>query len=378
MPKTPKVKSVLNAKLREKYPFIEATISESDVLCKKCNGRFSIASGGNADIVRHLKTGKHIDAMNAASTSHSLTSFFQSTLDTDTSVLEGVWAYHTIKSNQSFQSSDCATKIFKTCFNMKKFSCSQNKCRAIVTNVLAPHVKGLLEGDLKECNFATIYTDASNHGSIKLFPVLIRYFIPTEGVRVKILDITAEQGETSIIISELIMSAVNKFKLEKRIVAFCADNAKTNFGGETRGGRNNVFYRLKTWFPNLIGINCAAHVTHNALKHACDVLPMDPEYIVVKIYSHFYIYTVRTEKLKSFCEEANVEYDKLLGYAKTRFLALGPAVKRILKVYEGLKQYFLALPKGEKKLKQFFENAESKFWLMFVQEQVRHVKPYSF
>lgn len=231
---------------------------------------------------------------------------------------------------------------------------------------------------MKECNFATIYTDASNHGNIKLFPVLIRYFLPTEGVRVKILDITAERGETSIIISDLTKSAVNKFKLERRIVAFCADNAKANFGGETRGGKNNVFYRLKLWLPHLIGINCAAHVTHNALEHACDVLPIDVEYIVVKIYSHFYIYTVRTEKLKSFCEEANVEYDNLLGYAKTRFLALGPAVKRILKVYEGLKQYFLALPKGEKKLKQFFGNAESKFWLMFVQEQVRDMKPYLF
>lgn len=141
MPKTQKDKSVLTANLREKYPFLGATTSESDVSCKKCRGRFSIASGGNADIVRHLKTTKHIDAMNAASTSHSLTSFFQSTLDTETAVREGVWAYHTIKSNQSFQSSDCATKIFKTCFNMKKFSCSQNKCRAIVTNVLAPHVK---------------------------------------------------------------------------------------------------------------------------------------------------------------------------------------------------------------------------------------------
>lgn len=152
-----------------------------------------------------------------------------------------------------------------------------------------------------------------------------------------------------------------------------------NFGGETRGGQNNVFFRLKSWFPHLIGINCAAHVNHNALKHACDVLPMDAEYIVVKIYSHFYIYTTRTEKLKSFCAEVNIEYEKLLGYAKTRFLALGPAAKRILKVYEGLKQYFLALPaKEEKKLKQFFENPESKFWLMFVQEQVRIVKSFLF
>lgn len=378
MPKTSKGKSVSNVKLREKYPFLEATTSESDVLCRKCRGNFSIASGGNADIVRHLKTAKHMDALKAASTSHSLTSFFQSILDTETAALEGVWAYHTINANQSFKSADCATKIFRTCFKINKFSCSQKKCRTIVTNVLAPHVKGLLESDLKECNFATVYTDASNHENIKLFPVLIRYFLPTKGVRVKMLDITAEEGETSIMITNLIMSAAKKFKLEEAIVGFCADNAKVNFGGESRGGRNNVFFRLKSWFPHLIGINCAAHVTHNALKNACGALPIDVEYTVVKIYSHFYIYTGRTEKLKSFCEEANIEYEKLLGYAKTRFLALGPAIKRILSIYEGLKLYFLALEKGEIKLKEFFVNPTSKFWLMFIQEQVRNTKSFLF
>lgn len=373
MPKINKGKSKLNATLRVKYPYLETTTSESDVLCKKCRGTFSIASGGNADIVRHLKTAKHIAAMSSAATSHSVTEYFQSTLDEKTAAMEGVWAYHTINSNQSFKSTDCASQIFKTCFDMKKFSCSRKKCRAIITNVFAPHVKEMLEQDLKECNFVTVYTDASNHGNIKMFPVLVRYFRPNEGVRVKMLDITAEEGETSDIISNLIESATNKYGLKDKVVGFCADNAKVNFGGETRGGKNNVFFKLKSWLPHLIGINCAAHVVHNALKHACDALPFDVEWVVVKIYSHFYIYTVRTEKLKSFCEEASIEYDKLLGYAKTRFLALGPAVKRILKVFEGLKLYFKSLHKEEKKLKEFFEDPASKFWLLFVQEQVRNM-----
>lgn len=375
MPKTLKTKSKLNAQLREKYPFLEATTSESDVLCTKCRGTFSISSGGNADIARHCKTAKHIAAMNAASTSRTVTEFFPSTLDEKTAALEGLWAYHTIDSNQSFKSTDCATQIFKTCFEMKKFSCSQKKCQAIITNVFAPHVKKMLERDLEECNFVTVYTDASNHGSVKMFPVMVRYFLPTEGVRVKMLNFTAEEGETSEIISNLICSAIDKCKLNNKVVGFCADNAKANFGGEKRGGKNNVFYKLKSNFPHLIGINCAAHVAHNALKHACDALPIDVEWAIVKIYAHFYLYTVRTEQLKSFCETAGVEYEKLLGYAKTRFLALGPAAKRILKVFDGLKLYFVNLSKGskgEEKLKRFFENPSSKFWLMFAQEQVRN------
>lgn len=114
------------------------------------------------------------------------------------------------------------------------------------------------------------------------------------------------------------------------------------------------------------------------MKKACDAIPIDVEYIVVKIYSHFYIYTVRVEALKGFCDEADVEYLKLLGYAKTRFLALGPAIKRILKLFDALKLYFLQLKKGEDVLKKLFKVPDSKFWLHFVLEQVNKLKPFVF
>lgn len=100
-------------------------------------------------------------------------------------------------------------------------------------------------------------------------------------------------------------------------------------------------------------------------------MPFDVEWAIVKIFSHFYLNTVRVTALKNFCEEAELEYNKLLGYAKTRFLALGPAIKRILEQYDALHMYFLELKKGEKKLKEFFSEESSKFWLIFVQEQVK-------
>lgn len=176
MPKTVKEKGkcVLNEKLRVKYPFLEPGKSENEVFCRKCRSTFLIASGGNADILRHLKAVKHLAALSAASTSQTLTSFFSSTFDAQTAALEGVWAFHVIKSNHSFKSSDCATKILKTCFKMKQFSCSQTKCQAILVNVFAPQVQKMLQDDLNKCRYVSVYTDASNHGNIKLFPVLVR------------------------------------------------------------------------------------------------------------------------------------------------------------------------------------------------------------
>ena len=68
----------------------------------------------------------------------------------------------------------------------------------------------------------------------------------------------------------------------------------------------------------LIGIGCGAHIIHNAIKTAADCQPIDLECITAKIYSHFYIYSVRVESLKEFCAEVGTEYHKLLGYSKTR------------------------------------------------------------
>lgn len=159
------------------------------------------------------------------------------------------------------------------------------------------------------------------------------------------------------------------------MVAFCGDNCPTNFGSRERGGQRNVFFRLKQWILDLIGIGCAAHIVHNALKCACDGMPFDVECIVVKIYSHFYMYTVRVEALKTLCDAIEgVEYSKLLGYSKTRFLTLGPAIDSILKVYDALKVYFLGLCHCPKILSDFFTDRFSKLWLLFLKSQVSQLK----
>lgn len=158
------------------------------------------------------------------------------------------------------------------------------------------------------------------------------------------------------------------------MVGFCGDNCPTNFGSRDRHGENNVYYRLKQYMPLLFGIGCCAHFSHNALKHACDCLPIDIECIVVKIYSYFYIHTVRVEALKVICELSELEYSQLLGYANTRFLALGPAIGSILKLFEPLKEYFLGLRRCPPIIKSFFESPASKLWLLFVKDQVIIVK----
>lgn len=118
-------------------------------------------------------------------------------------------------------------------------------------------------------------------------------------------------------------------------------------------------------------MGCTAHIVHNALKKACDKMPIDIEIIVVKIYSHFYLTTVRVTALKEFCDLVGVEFQNVLGHSKTRFLSLLSAVESILRIYDALQAYFLEDPSSPNSLKMFFREPMAKIWLLFARDQVR-------
>ncbi|XP_044741892.1 uncharacterized protein LOC123302864 [Chrysoperla carnea] len=353
----PKRKCSFNVNLQAKYPFIKQSNTPSDVRCEKCRTEFSVSHSGAGDIEQHLKSEKHKNADRPSSK------------DLDVAAAEGVWAYHTVQENHSFRSNDCASKLIQSCFN-QKFTCARTKTEAIVVNVLARTAIEELKDDLNRSNCITILNGASNHGNKKIFPFVVRFFQPYEGVQVKILDLQDQPGETSDIIVNYLQKVLTDNNLTEKVVAFCGDNANVNFGGVARRGTNNVLAKLRSSLKKpLIGIGCGAHIIHNAIKSAADGLPLDYESIIVKLYSFFYIYTVRIEALKEFCAEAEIEHHQMLGYSKTRWLALMPALERILKMYQPLKEYFLSIDKCPKLLKDFFEDPTSELWLYFLHAQ---------
>ena len=85
-------------------------------------------------------------------------------------------------------------------------------------------------------------------------------------------------------------SVIKKYELEQKVIGFCADNCNTNFGGVKRGGDKNVYHLLNELHRELLDIGCAAHIVHNCLQTAVDVLPIDVEVLAVKIYKYFHIY----------------------------------------------------------------------------------------
>lgn len=117
-----------------------------------------------------------------------------SSKDFEVAAAEATWAYHTVQESHSFHSNDCASRLIQTCFE-QKLRCARTKSEAIVVNILAPMAIHELNDHLRKANCITLLTDASNHGSTKLFPVLVRYFFPYEGVQIKILEFQEQPGE---------------------------------------------------------------------------------------------------------------------------------------------------------------------------------------
>lgn len=166
-----------------------------------------------------------------------------------------------------------------------------------------------------------------------MLPVLVRGFNEKKGVVVFKLDIKFIPNETSETIRKELLETGTTWKVKDKVIAFGADNCPTNFGGVTRRGENNVFARLKGKFGReILGIGCVAHIVHNAFDSSCDQLPIDIEALVVNVYKHFHIHTLRVEALKQLCDEAEVEYEKLTNHSGTRFLTLLPAVSKVRQI----------------------------------------------
>jgi hypothetical protein len=90
---------------------------------------------------------------------------------------------------------------------------------------------------------------------------------------------------------------------------------------------------------NIHGVGCASHILHNALQTTADILPIDVEAIVNKIFQYFHIYNVRVEELKEFCDFVDVQYKQILGSVKTTWLSLQPAITRVISMFPALKSF---------------------------------------
>lgn len=302
----PKRKTSFNAEWSKEHEFIgKSSLDAFHAFCKLCHCDVDISTKGKAAIDRHMDTEKHRLNKRAAGSS-SLKAFFRDPLlplDDKITAAELCKVYHAVKHHQSYRSVDYGVRVDREIFSdsptAKGMTCGRSKAKALCENVLAPysvqlHVKYMTDNNLP----FSVATDASNKGTTKCFPIVVRYFHHEQGIQHVLLDFYSEDNETSQAITCQLMEKVQMSGLdEKNMSAYAADNASVNYGKH-----NSVFQKLKMTNTDLIPANCLAHVLHNATRHATSSLDLDVENAVLKVYSHFSMSASRTAQLKEFCE----------------------------------------------------------------------------
>ena len=184
----PKRKCKFTNELKREFPYLKET-GNGNELCNHCGSLFSIAHGRRVDVSNHLGSKKHKISVEAAASPSRVTSFFLN-IGSDAALAlaakAATFAYHTATHGQTFRSSDCASKLVSKLFE-PKFSLGKTMCEAIVVRVIAPMCTDELYQELDRINFVTVTIDASNIKVVKLVPTVVRYFLPENGVKVKLL-----------------------------------------------------------------------------------------------------------------------------------------------------------------------------------------------
>lgn len=282
---------------KAKHPCFSHGRTDYEAKCMVCDRYIQVGNKGLLELDRHVATEVHKKNFHNYSSSGKIFNFFIpkfTKVEEKICAAEGVHAFHTVCHHLSYKSTDCSSKMYAHMFGdsevAKKFGCARTKTESIINNVFSPHAVDVIMEEMSLLPYCGVSTDASNHGSIKMFPVLIQYFNwKNGGLQTKLIDLKSTKNETSETIARLLCDSLNKCNILNKCMAFSGDNANTNFGGIARKPGKNVFTNLKSALKNdnLIGIGCPAHILHNCLQHGCDTLKYDIESIVLKIYNFF-------------------------------------------------------------------------------------------
>jgi hypothetical protein len=164
---------------------------------------------------------------------------------------------------------DCTSKLLRETFNdseiAKRISNARTKTEAIVNSVLDPHAVQEVRS-LQDIPFCGVSTDASNHGAVKIFPILIQYFdYENGGLQIKLLEVKSKPNETAHTIAAYVSETLSNYGLLSKCVAFTGDNCNTMFGGLKKVEK--MFANLNIIKPSLIGVGCPAHVLNNCIQH---------------------------------------------------------------------------------------------------------------
>lgn len=325
----------------KKFLFIKPSKQgEKFAFCEICRSDFAISHSGRYDIVKHIKTEKHIKNEKISSSSAKLDSFFKDNNQSDVIKAELLFTSFLVEHNIPLSAADHVGPLFRKMFPKsevaKQYGCARTKTSALIGEMACSKVEDMVKC-LKNSPFAAA-CDGSNDSDFKLYPIVVTYFDISESlIKSSLFSIPNLTGNsTGENISNLIMEEFQRYGIPlQNMIAFMADNAAV-----MQGKKNGVITFLKNQHSNLIAMGCACHLINLASEKGAATLPIQIDEILVDIFYYLQKSAKRKEKLQSFQALHNKEAKKILKHSCTRWLSLGRSLLRLVNQWDPLLSFF--------------------------------------
>lgn len=369
-------------------------------LCSLCDISISIESKGKKALVNHCSSKQHLTRRK--SREGALNCSFESKIEIEyaremaeqekrelqRAMAEGAFVFHSIAHGNSFKSLDCISQIVRAAYD-SQFHCSADKARAICRGVFGKYATDELRAELRMSRFCTICFDCSTFNNQKLLAILVRYYVRGKcGPQIKLLDVVAIGNEKAQTITDILESVMTEYSLWDKVVSICADNTNANFGGMNRNGTGNIFALLKQKMQKdghpprkLYGNGCIPHIINNAIQNAIKkYVPIEIKPILRMLRDHFFSQhgSTRVDLYKTIVSNSGARRVVLklpLPVSDTRWLALVPAIERLIECFYDYAMYFDDVRANKRfsckniaTICQFFQNPLSLPWLQAIYE----------
>ena len=220
----------------------------------------------------------------------------------------------------------------------------------------------------------SLSVDGSNDtGLQKMNPLTVRIFDEDrKRVETRFLDMCTTSGKaagTAQAIFDKMNAVLNLHNIPwVNCIVVGVDNTSVNIGRH-----NSIMTRVHGVNPSVYFMGCPCHIAHNVASAAADAfrneVDFDVEELVVDIFYWFDKSTKRKGSLEEYCF-CDVQYRKVIRYISTRWLSLEKAVEHAIKVYAGLRSYFLSECSSEQRfirLQTLFDTPVTEVYLLFYQ-----------
>ena len=337
------------------YSFIKPSrLGEHYAFCEYCRADISISHGAMNDLVKHVNSNKHIRYAKAVTMCPSISNKFRESTSMKNSTIkaEALMVGFLVEHNLPIASSDHLSKLAHRMFPDSKIAgslaCGRTKSTHILQTIATESVKEAtstiaITVPAKEQHdvlspWFSLATDGSSDVDDKYFPVLVTHWHTSGEVVTSFVDMPIVNQADAANITDACLKSLRKVKVDiNRCVAFSSDNASVMIG--KNAGMLALLQRERKY---IYGMGCMCHLSSLAAKAGRKALKsFDFEEFLIDLYYHFHQSCKRKDELRDAIEFCETDIRKVLKHVETRWLSLGKCIDRALRLWPGLKSYYL-------------------------------------